>query len=266
MAKVELTYPSKYPEVIAVGATDENDERWYYSNYGPELDVVAPSGGGYDEGVIMWTTDISGDDGCNPNAEHDPPHGDVNGDYYQWSGGTSSATPEVAGLAGLILSVNSNLTSDQVQFIIERTSDDKGDPGRDDYYGWGRINVYKAMDSLYNFCVKNSSDEPVAWFDSFGNLFLEGSLTERGGQTRPTATEDDEFIFKDSSGNLMIINTTNGNMDIYGEYMDDAWPGPGPGPSELEDEFVIEGPSGAVAYINASGNLYLEGELYEQNP
>lgn len=127
------------------------------------------------------------------------------------------------------------------------------------------LDVFEIWDAMSGdaprFRVKNSSDETVAWFDSFGNLFLKGSLTKGGGQTRPTATGDDEFIFKDSIGNLMIINTTNGNMDIYGEYPVDVWPGP----SELEDEFVIEGPTGAVAYINASGNLYLKGELY-QNP
>ena len=60
-------YPRRYPEVIAVGATNHDDVRWYYSNYGPELDVVAPSGGNSEEDVLAhmgedyaWTTDISG--------------------------------------------------------------------------------------------------------------------------------------------------------------------------------------------------------------
>jgi len=129
-------------------------------------------------------------------------------------------------------------------------------------YALDMFEIWDAMSGdASRFRVKNSSGETVAWFDNLGNLFLKGSLTTGGGQTRPTATDDDEFIFKDSNGNLMIINTTNGNMDIYGVH--GVWPGPGP--LELEDEFVIKGPTGVVAYINASGNLYLKGELYH-NP
>ncbi len=115
------------------------------------------------------------------------------------------------------------------------------------------------FDETPRFCINNSSGVPVAWFDNLGNLFLKGTLTQEGGQTRPSATGNDEFIFKDSTGNLMIINTTNGNMDIYGSYTEGVWPGP----SELEDEFIIEDSSGAVAYIDESGNLYLQGKLYE---
>jgi subtilisin family serine protease len=130
-------YPAKYPEVIAVGATDEYDTIWYYSNFGSELDVVAPSGLAGLQGNI-WTTDITGNAGYNnrnPNILN----------YTDKMGGTSAAAPQVAGLAALILSLNPDFTSDEVQSIIESTADDKGEPGRDDYYGWGRINVYSAL-------------------------------------------------------------------------------------------------------------------------
>jgi parallel beta-helix repeat protein len=137
-----VAYPAWLDEVIAVGATDHYDERWDYSNYGPELDVVAPSAWGSEAGVIFWTTDISGSAGYN---NGDLSQGDAAGNYTKWFGGTSAATPQVAGLAALILSVNPDLTSDEVQSIIESTADDKGDPGWDQYYGWGRINVYKAL-------------------------------------------------------------------------------------------------------------------------
>jgi len=141
-----VRFPATCDEVIAVGATDHEDERWAYSNGGPELDVVAPSGSGEIEGVpevIMWTTDISGPGGYNPGGDEE--EGDIAGDYDKLMGGTSGATPEVAGLAGLILSVNPDLTSNEVQYIIESTADDKGDVGRDDDYGWGRINVESAL-------------------------------------------------------------------------------------------------------------------------
>lgn len=129
-----------------------------------------------------------------------------------------------------------------------------------------RYNIEKACraveiyDAPSKFYIKNSSGVPVAYFDNLGNLVLKGTLTEEGGQTRPTATGDDEFIFKDSSGNLMIINTTNGNMYIYGAQQQ-QWQAP-----SGENDFIIEDSEGAVAYIDESGNLYLTGKLYEQNP
>lgn len=135
-----VIYPARYPETIAVGATDESDYRWSYSNYGDELNVVAPSGDGWI--TPFWTTDITGSAGYNPGFTG---YGDAAGNYYKWFGGTSAAAPQVAGLAALILSVNPFLTSDEVQSIIESTADDKGAPGRDQYYGYGRINVYNAL-------------------------------------------------------------------------------------------------------------------------
>ncbi len=136
-----VSYPAKYSEVIAVGATDDDDVKWGYSCYGNELDVVAPSGNVNLQGNI-WTTDITGSAGYNYGSTS---LGDASGDYTNKMGGTSAATPQVAGLAGLILSINPALTSDEVQYVIEASADDKGVSGWDQYYGWGRINVYEAL-------------------------------------------------------------------------------------------------------------------------
>ncbi len=129
-------YPARYSEVIAVGATDDTDRRWAYSNYGPALDLMAP-GGPYppgSAGVTIWTTDIAGNAG-GP------------GDYAEF-GGTSASTPIVAGVAALILSVEPNLTNDEVRHFLERSAKDLGDPGRDDYYGWGRVDAKAALDMV----------------------------------------------------------------------------------------------------------------------
>jgi thermitase len=113
-----IFYPAAYPNVIAVGATTSSGGAWSGSSTGPQLDVVAPGAG-------VYTTKMSGG--------------------YGSASGTSFASPQVAALAALIFSVNPNLTSQQVTNIILGTVDDLGTPGKDDQYGYGRINARKAL-------------------------------------------------------------------------------------------------------------------------
>jgi len=145
-------YPSALDHVISVGAVNQNDERcaaegdqtsaincsWGKpatgSGYGPTLDVMAPGS------MNIWTTDIMGEAGyMRP------------GDYFPYFGGTSAAAAHVSGLAALILSINPNLTPEEVENIIELAADDQvgnpseDTPGWDQYYGWGRINAYRAL-------------------------------------------------------------------------------------------------------------------------
>ena len=144
-------YPQKYSEVITVGAADHNDIRCSYSNYGPELDIVTPSAWQWkDEDWInskgigsLWTTDLSGPTGWNfdldPNVL----------DYTAW-GGTCGACSVAAGVAALILSVDPNLTNLEVQRILYRSSHDLGEPGWDQYYGWGRVDARAAVEMALN--------------------------------------------------------------------------------------------------------------------
>jgi len=129
-----VAYPAAYDNVIAVGATNETDERcdptdWlagYGSNYGDELDVMAPGNN------ILSTvrTDLG------------PP-------FYANMKGTSMATPFVSGLAALILSYLGGLAPSDVRRIIEKTADDIGGSGWDQETGWGRINAYSALTAYY---------------------------------------------------------------------------------------------------------------------
>lgn len=121
-----LGYPAAIKGVMSVGATDSKDKVVSFSQFGKHISVSAP-------GVnIMSTfpTYASGMPGMN---------------YGQISG-TSMSTPGVAGLAGLLKSVNPSLTGKQMRDIIEKTSDDLGDKGFDNYYGFGRINTLKAVE------------------------------------------------------------------------------------------------------------------------
>ena len=133
-----IIFPAAYPETIAVGATSPCDERKtpsscdgvrsWGSNFGTQQTVVAP-------GVLMATTDNTG------------PGGFVNGEYLGGFGGTSAATPVVAGAMALLLSQDSTLTAAQAQTFLEISSEDQvGPPGQDTpgfdiNFGHGRINV-----------------------------------------------------------------------------------------------------------------------------
>src|SRR5437867_5604881 len=136
-----ISYPASYVNSVAVGACTDFDRRADYSQYGPQLFCVGPSNGGWN-GVA--STDTTGAAGWNS--------GDwENGDYYMGFGGTSSATPLVAGVANLILSKNANLTFSQIKDSLRLGCDKIGprpyDPttGRNDEYGYGRVNAYASI-------------------------------------------------------------------------------------------------------------------------
>jgi len=143
-SNTSVQYSARYPEVIAVGATDHRDLRWGYSNYGPELDIMAPGGPTPGSPLVsgIWTTDIAGSRGAHATI------GDPTITDYFLFGGTSASAPIVAGVAALILSVEPNLTNDEVRHFLYRSAKDLGAPGRDDYYGWGRVDARAALDMV----------------------------------------------------------------------------------------------------------------------
>lgn len=110
-----------YPSIITVGGTDGNDNWWNHATYGPALDVVAPS-------LNIATT------------------GKGSSQYY-YMDGTSFSAPMVAGVAGLMRSVNPVLSSAQVEDLLEKNADDKGAVGWDEVYGWGRVNAQRAVEA-----------------------------------------------------------------------------------------------------------------------
>ncbi len=138
-----VAFPARLPEVLAVGATDSNDARWIYSNYGERLDVVAPSSEIALQGDI-WTLDQMGSLGYNPKGIACSPS---TIDYDCKFGGTSAACPQVAGVVGLVLRKRPDLVGNtqQLKDIIRYSAEDKGAPGWDQYYGWGRLNAARAL-------------------------------------------------------------------------------------------------------------------------
>ncbi len=116
-----IIYPAAYPNVLAVAATDSGDNWGNFSEYQPYVGVAAP-------GVAIYSTLLGGS--------------------YGSMSGTSMATPYVSGLAALLWSFSPSFTADQIASTLEATADDLGAPGRDDYFGYGRINAGRALGSV----------------------------------------------------------------------------------------------------------------------
>jgi subtilisin family serine protease len=128
-----VDYPANNSNVIAVGAFANTGVRSAYSNYGPALDIMAPSNNVGGPGAGVRTTDRMGGPGYNST------------NYTSSFGGTSSACPVVAGVATLVLGYNSNLTSSEVKSILYSTAIDMGAPGNDNEYANGRVNALGAL-------------------------------------------------------------------------------------------------------------------------
>ncbi len=141
-AATAVQFPGNLPNFITVSASNEYDqaktrdsldgENWWGTCYGPEIVIAAP-------GVHNLTTDITGSSGYD------------GGDYTPSFNGTSSSTPIVAGACGLILSKNSELGAGDVKRILCDSADKVGaldydESGRNDYFGFGRLNVLRALE------------------------------------------------------------------------------------------------------------------------
>ncbi len=121
-----VLYPAKYPEVIAVSAIDKTKTIASWSSRGPEVDLAAP-------GVEIYST--------------------YKNKSYKTLSGTSMATPHVTGVVTLLLSMpekcdfdaNGSCSPAEIQQRFELASEDLGATGKDDLYGSGLVNAYRAL-------------------------------------------------------------------------------------------------------------------------
>ncbi|GGD71311.1 S8 family peptidase [Paenibacillus nasutitermitis] len=112
-------YPAAYPEVFGVASTDADGSRSSFSNYGDYIDAAAP-------GASIAST--------------------YPGSQYAALSGTSMACPHVAALAGLIRSINPDLTNIEVMDLMRKSATDMGDKGKDIYFGYGQIDIARALE------------------------------------------------------------------------------------------------------------------------
>lgn len=200
-----VSYPAKNSNVIAVGAFANTGVRSAYSNYGPTLDIVAPSNNVGGPGAGVRTTDRTGNAGYG------------SGPYTPNFGGTSSACPVVAGVATLVLGYNPNLTSAQVKDILYSTAIDMGSSGFDNEYGNGRVNAFGALQAA-------GGGTPPTCDDGVQNGNETG--VDCGGSCAPCSTGCTEnevtitFVFdnypEETSWTLTSGNTTVASGGTYG--------------------------------------------------
>ena len=203
-----VNYPARHPNVIAVGAIDNNGIRASNSNCGDNIDVVAP-------GVGIYTTDLQGAAGYNTTSG-------LNGNYFSNFDGTSAACPHVSGIAALILSIRPDLTAEEVRYVIESTctkvnqgtttgkynyTNDSSHPNStwNSYVGYGLVNAYEAVSSVevtlssdrnllcYGFSAEVSVSNPPASFtwEASSNLQITGTGSTIYAQAT-SGTSDDE--------------------------------------------------------------------------
>lgn len=144
-----ISCPANLAETLAVGASNNQDQRWFNSTYGPEIDLVAPG-----EDILSTFFDQG---------------------YVAFSG-VSAAVPLVTGAIGVIQSFcqaeyHKLLTPDQVRTLLKETADDLGSPGWDEEHGAGRLNLAAALalaqqngcysDTLSLTCPKTPTIESI---------------------------------------------------------------------------------------------------------
>jgi subtilisin family serine protease len=162
-------YPAAYPGVVAVSASDRYDQRTPYSGYKPYVMLAAPGGVAEDQ---VWSTTVGG---------------------YAFNYGTSMATPLVSAAVALALTISPTLTLTQAANALRQTADQTGyDPatgagldyatGRNDYFGYGRLNVDRLLRWLYPPSLSASAAYQTFLLEPGEQKFYPVSLTNPSAQ------------------------------------------------------------------------------------
>jgi serine protease len=234
MAKIG--YPAVYDKCIAVGATRYDGTRSWYSNYGSDLDVMAPGGD--------TSVDQNNDgqpDGIKQNTLSNPITGEPRYPLYQ---GTSMATPHVSGVAALLIASGVN-GPDNVRAAIENSAQDIYSTGWDFDSGYGIIDAYAALNYFSTEDPTPSNTQPIA---------------DAGGPY--TGTEDVAITFDGSAS-----SDSDGDTLTYTWSFGDGSTASGVSPSHIytndgtyaitlivNDGIMDSQPSGTTATISSANN------------
>jgi subtilisin family serine protease len=177
-----IGYPAALSQCIAVGASSTDSRLAYFSNYGPEQEVVAP-------GVTILS--------CAP------------GGTYVQADGTSMAAPQVCGVAALVLAKDYGLSAAEVRAILDASAIDMGVAGRDMQYGYGLVNAKRAVD-LAGAYAANRGPYTVARAPSTADGM---TIIVRGGAGLPSWIEQASVF--DGSGRLVQTGRSGLRPGMY---------------------------------------------------
>ncbi len=206
----QILYPAKYSKVVAVGAVNKEHGKADFSNYGDDLELVAP-------GVAVQTTTLN------------------NG--YTKVDGTSFATPHVAGVAALIKARYPMLTPGQIRQKLRRDALDVELPGFDILTGYGLAQFVFGAENLtevddryhytiYTVSVEKGENVLTYWTEGYGTIddvhFAEGeyslvkNFSGRIVQEDMDVSENQTFHLLSRSIDLFDNFTQNGSTSSDG--------------------------------------------------
>ena len=229
-----------HPDIITVSASTSQNLKAVYSNWGREVNICAPSNNVHPlepstelPGRGIWTAD---------NQKHG-----VGYDHWQqytgYFGGTSAATPLVAGVAALVKSVFPTLTAHQIKHILEETADKikdhnpdsilghyKGrynEQGHSEWFGYGKVNAWKALQKAIELGGEGQEVKPL--ISKFSGLKIVAAHVNPPGLDRGLEK-------------ISIINTTKDTLNLVnGRIIDEK------GRTDTVEAFFI--PSGQIYNI-----------------
>lgn len=195
-----LSFPASHNFSISVGASKSSDYKTDSSNYGSGLDLVAPG-----QNICIK----------------------ANSDTISYIGGTSLAAPMVSGTIALMLSVNPNLTPDEIRTILHNSATKVSTYNYDNngwnyYVGYGLLNTYLAVQlARFNIVGPNYiNDEETYEVENLPNGFtVEWSLSD--SYYNQNCLEQDEPYTNQctitcSSSHIMINETLTANVKLNG--------------------------------------------------
>ncbi|OVE78955.1 hypothetical protein BVY00_01485 [bacterium G20] len=215
----QMIYPANYPQVVAVGATDQNDTRASFSSYGPNLDVVAPGSGS----IISTAWSPSNQTSL----------------YSSSLNGTSFASPIVAGLAALYRGYKVAATATETINAITSNADKVAGMAGQSFtneYGFGRVNAFRVLSSV---TLPTTPPVPTTTPQTAPAPPTPTNVTLTAGN----ALHKDDYL-SSSDGQSIYTLQRNGNFAFYDNF-------------KLVWETGTQGTKADQVIMQADGNLVL---------